>query len=63
MAERIGLDHIGFGCATREDFEAWVARLDELGIPRGPVEQTPYALVVTGRDPDHLPVEFYWAVT
>jgi hypothetical protein len=27
------------------------------------VEQTPYALVVTGRDPDHLPVEFYWAVT
>ncbi len=57
---RPGLDHIGFGCTTREQFDAWVARMDDLGIAHGPVEDTPYALVVTGRDPDGLPVEFFW---
>ena len=34
---RIGLDHIAFGCATREELEAWPARLDTLGIEHGEI--------------------------
>lgn len=57
---RVGLDHVGFGCASEAALRGWVARMDELGIAHGPVEDTPYALVVTGRDPDGIPIEFYW---
>jgi catechol 2,3-dioxygenase-like lactoylglutathione lyase family enzyme len=57
---RIGLDHAGFGCRDEDQVRAWASRLDELGVPRGPVEDAPYAVVVTGRDPDAIPVEFYW---
>src|SRR6201987_4879117 len=29
---RVGLDHVGFGCASRAELEKWVTRLNELGI-------------------------------
>lgn len=58
---RIGMDHAGFGCADEQEVRDWAARFDELGIPHGPIEETPYAVVVTGRDPDDIPIEFYWA--
>lgn len=57
---RVGIDHIGFGCGSEQEVRDWAARFDELGVPHGPVEQTPQAVVVTGRDPDNIPVEFYW---
>ncbi len=57
---RVGLDHVGFGCASEADVRGWAARMDELGIEHGPMEDTPYAVVVTGRDPDNIPIEFYW---
>jgi catechol 2,3-dioxygenase-like lactoylglutathione lyase family enzyme len=28
---RVGLDHVGFGCASRAELEAWVSRLNETG--------------------------------
>jgi catechol 2,3-dioxygenase-like lactoylglutathione lyase family enzyme len=58
---RIGMDHVGFGVDSAEDVRGWVRRMDDLGIEHGPVEDTPHALVVTGRDPDGIPIEFYWA--
>jgi len=30
---RPGLDHLAFGCANRDELEAWEVRLSELGIP------------------------------
>ena len=30
---RVGLDHVAFGCADRDELEKWSRRLDELGIP------------------------------
>lgn len=57
---RAGLDHVGLGCASEQEVRNWAARFDELGVRRGPVEDTLYAVVVTGRDPDGLPVELYW---
>jgi len=32
---RVGLDHIGFGCANRDELEGWMKRLEELGVVHG----------------------------
>ena len=56
---RVGLDHIGLGCADESAVRAWAQRLDAIGAPRGPVEDVAYGWAVTGRDPDNIPVEFF----
>ena len=56
---RVGLDHIGIGCATEADVRAWSARMDDLGVEHGPVEDVPYGWAVTARDPDGIAVEFF----
>ena len=40
---RIGLDHIAFGCASREELESWPARLDALGIEHGEILDRSFA--------------------
>jgi catechol 2,3-dioxygenase-like lactoylglutathione lyase family enzyme len=55
-----GLDHIGFECATPEEVADWAAKIDALGYERGPVEDVPYAIYVTARTPDDIPVEFFF---
>jgi len=35
--------------------------LDELGYVHGPVEDVQYAVAVTARTPDNIPVEFFFA--
>lgn len=57
--QRIGLDHIGLGCATEEEVRSWADRLTALGIDHGPVEDVPYGWAVTARDPDGIAVEFF----
>jgi glyoxylase I family protein len=56
-----GLDHLGFECATPEAVHAWATKLDELGYVHGPVEDVQYAVAVTARTPDNIPVEFFFA--
>jgi glyoxylase I family protein len=56
---RIGLDHLGLHCGSEAEVHAWAARMDALGIVRGPVEAAPYGWAVTSRDPDAIPVEFF----
>ena len=59
---RIGLDHLEFLVAHRDDLDAWVTRLDELGIRHSGVKEpscTPNAMV-TFRDPDNIQLEFFW---
>ena len=57
-----GLDHVGFNVASREDLEAWTARLDELGIDHSGIrtgdEPFPFATVVF-RDPDNIQLELF----
>jgi len=57
--ERVGLDHIGLGCANEAEVRAWADRMSALGIEHGPVEDVPYGWAVTARDPDGIPVEFF----
>jgi catechol 2,3-dioxygenase-like lactoylglutathione lyase family enzyme len=56
---RIGLDHIAFRCASREELESWPARLDALGIEHGEILDRPYGSGLAFRDPDNIQLEFF----
>lgn len=56
---RVGLDHVGFGCASRGDLQAWVDRLDGLGIAHGGIVDAPYGSGLSFRDPDGIALEFF----
>ena len=58
---RTGLDHIGFNVPTRGALDAWVAKLDGLGIEHSGIrdltEPVPFSTLVF-RDPDNIQLEF-----
>jgi glyoxylase I family protein len=56
---RLGLDHVAFGCANRQELEEWVRRLDELGIAHGGIKDATYGLGLSFRDPDGIALEFF----
>ena len=56
---RIGLYHLAFGCANRDELQKWTARLDELGIANGGIKDAAYGSGVSFRDPDGIALEFF----
>ena len=56
---RVGLDHVGFGCADRAELEQWAARLDELGITHGGIVDAHYGSGLSFRDPDGIALELF----
>jgi glyoxylase I family protein len=56
---RVGLDHLAFGCADRDELEKWVSRLDELGIIHGGIVDAHYGSGLSFRDPDGIALEFF----
>jgi catechol-2,3-dioxygenase len=56
---RVGLDHVGFGCANRAELENWVTRLGELGIEHSGIVDAPYGSGLSFRDPDGVALEFF----
>jgi catechol 2,3-dioxygenase-like lactoylglutathione lyase family enzyme len=56
---RVGLDHVSFGCASRDELEKWANRLDELGIAHGGLKDAAYGSGVSFRDPDGIALEFF----
>jgi glyoxylase I family protein len=56
---RVGLDHVGFGCANRGELEQWAGRLDELGVEHGGIKDATYGSGVSFRDPDGIALEFF----
>lgn len=56
---RVGLDHVGFGCANRAELDNWVRRLGELGIEHGGIVQAPYGSGLSFRDPDGIALEVF----
>ncbi|HEY3293200.1 MAG TPA: VOC family protein [Candidatus Nanopelagicaceae bacterium] len=57
----VGLDHIGLACESEDEIHGWIKKLDELGFEHGPFENAVYGWVVTARDPDNIPIEFFCA--
>lgn len=57
---RTGLDHIGFGVASRDDLDRWAAHIDELGVVHTDVRDiegpAPFSTLVF-RDPDNIQLE------
>ena len=56
---RPGLDHVGFGCASRAELQAWADRLDGLGIAHVGIVDAPYGSGLSFRDPDGIALEFF----
>lgn len=56
---RCGLDHLSFAVADRVTLDAWLARLDELGVTRGEISRGGTGDVLSFRDPDNIALEFY----
>ncbi|MCX2713708.1 VOC family protein [Mycolicibacterium sp. J2] len=56
---RAGLDHVGFGCASRAELQTWVSKLDALGIAHGGIVDAHYGSGLSFRDPDGIALEFF----
>ncbi len=58
---RVGLDHLSWRVKDEGELDAWVARLDELGIAHGGVQRTAStgSALVAFRDPDGVQLELY----
>jgi catechol 2,3-dioxygenase-like lactoylglutathione lyase family enzyme len=54
-----GLDHIAFGCASRNALVEWAARLDELGVAHGDIVDASYGSGLSFRDPDNIALELF----
>ena len=56
---RVGLDHVAFACANRDELVDWQARLDDLGLPHGSIVDAHYGSGLAFRDPDNIALEFF----
>ena len=56
---RVGLDHVSFGCASRDDLEKWSRRLDEIGVEHSEIKDASYGSGLAFRDPDGIALEFF----
>ena len=56
---RVGLDHVGFGCANRGELEKWMDRLNEFGISHGGIVDAGYGSGLSFRDPDGIALELF----
>lgn len=57
---RVGLDHLSFGVASRQDLEAAVQTLDERGVPHGEIKDLGAEFgiyILAFRDPDNIQLE------
>ncbi len=55
----VGLDHIAFGVADRDELVQWAARLDSLGIAHGEIKDAGYGSGLSFRDPDNIALELF----
>ncbi|MBW0017898.1 MAG: VOC family protein [Mycobacterium sp.] len=56
---RVGLDHLAFRVADRDELERWVRHLDAHGVTHSGVIDIGFGATVVFRDPDNMQLEFY----
>ncbi|NYD38975.1 VOC family protein [Actinomycetospora corticicola] len=56
---RVGLDHVGFGCADSDAVTAWREHLDSVGIEHSGIVEADYGLALSVKDPDGNALEFF----
>jgi glyoxylase I family protein len=56
---RVGLDHLAFGVASRDELDTWVEHLDAAGASHTGVIETHFGDAVVIRDPDNTQLELF----
>ena len=56
---RLGLDHVAFACADRDELLVWARRLTDMGVPNGEIVDAHYGSALSFKDPDGLPLEVF----
>ena len=56
---RVGLDHLAFAVADRDEMEKWVAHLDAKGVAHSGIIDIGFGPTVVFRDPDNIQLEFF----
>ncbi|OBI86722.1 VOC family protein [Mycobacterium asiaticum] len=54
---RVGLDHLAFRVASKDELDAAATHLDELGIAHGPIKDIGPSYILEFRDPDNIALE------
>jgi glyoxylase I family protein len=57
---RLGLDHLAFTVATREDLEQWAQRLTAAGIAHSGAIDIPPGAILNFKDPDGIALALFW---
>jgi catechol-2,3-dioxygenase len=57
---RVGLDHLAFNVESRAELDAWLGRLDELGISHSGITEQDAWDVLVFRDPDNIQLELFF---
>ncbi|OBF64759.1 glyoxalase [Mycobacterium sp. 852002-51971_SCH5477799-a] len=55
--DRVGLDHIAFRLASKDELDSAAAHLDELGVVHQPVKDIGPSYILEFRDPDNIALE------
>jgi catechol-2,3-dioxygenase len=56
---RLGMDHVAFACADRNELVAWKRRLSRMDVPHGEIVDAHYGSALSFKDPDGLPLEVF----
>ncbi len=56
---RVGLDHLAFRVADRDELRRWVTHLDTKGVTHSGIIDIGYGPTLVFRDPDNMQLEFY----
>ncbi len=56
---RIGLDHLAFQVADRDELQRWVAHLDANGVAHTGIADMSYGPTLVFRDPDNIQLELF----
>nr|WP_155768386.1 VOC family protein [Mycobacterium colombiense] len=55
--DRVGLDHIAFRLASKDELDSAAAHLDELGVAHEPIKDIGPSYILEFRDPDNIALE------
>jgi glyoxylase I family protein len=56
---RLGMDHVAFAAADRNELVAWERRLTDMVVPHGGIVDAHYGSGLSFKDPDGLPLEIF----
>jgi glyoxylase I family protein len=57
---RLGLDHVAFSVATRDDLDGWAERLSAAGVEHSGVIDVPPGAILNLKDTDGIAVALFW---